>query len=96
MGRVGLVDITVGNAARASAHRNVPPRDAARRTASLRKRANRWGHPGGSRVFSAGRSLNDLITDTAANLKARLCEVNRLRDRIWKAQLSARIAAHRP
>jgi hypothetical protein len=36
MGRVGLIDITVGNAARASAHRNVPPRDAARRTTSLR------------------------------------------------------------
>jgi hypothetical protein len=30
------------------------------------------------------------ITDTAANLKAQLCELNRLRDRIRKAQLSAR------
>jgi hypothetical protein len=28
---------------RASAHRNVPPRDAARRTTSLRKRLSRWG-----------------------------------------------------
>jgi hypothetical protein len=35
MRRVGLVDSTVGNAC-ASAHRNVPPRDAARRTTSLR------------------------------------------------------------
>ena len=35
MRRVGLIDITVGNAARL-AHRNVPPRDAARRTTSLR------------------------------------------------------------
>jgi hypothetical protein len=35
IGRVGLIDITVGNAG-ASAHRNVPPRDAARRTTSLR------------------------------------------------------------
>jgi hypothetical protein len=35
MRRVGLIDITVGNAG-ASAHRNVPPRDAARRTTSLR------------------------------------------------------------
>ena len=33
--RVGLIDIKVGNAC-ASAHRNVPPRDAARRTTSLR------------------------------------------------------------
>jgi hypothetical protein len=30
------------------------------------------------------------ITDTAANLKAQLRELNRLRDRIRKAQLSAR------
>jgi hypothetical protein len=30
------------------------------------------------------------ITETAANLKAQLCELNRLRDRIRKAQLSAR------
>ena len=30
------------------------------------------------------------ITDTAANLKAQLCELDRLRDRIRKAQLSAR------
>ena len=30
------------------------------------------------------------ITDTAANLKAQLCELNMLRDRIRKAQLSAR------
>ena len=30
------------------------------------------------------------ITDAAANLKAQLCELNRLRDRIRKAQLSAR------
>ena len=30
------------------------------------------------------------ITDTAANLKAQLCELNRLRDRVRRAQLSAR------
>ena len=30
------------------------------------------------------------ITDTAANLKTQLCELNMLRDRIRKAQLSAR------
>jgi hypothetical protein len=30
------------------------------------------------------------ITDIAANLKAQLCELDRLRDRIRKAQLSAR------
>jgi len=36
MRRVGLIDITVGNATRLGAHRNVPPRDAARRTTSLR------------------------------------------------------------
>jgi hypothetical protein len=35
MRRVGLINIKVGNAC-ASAHRNVPPRDAARRTTSLR------------------------------------------------------------
>jgi hypothetical protein len=28
------------------------------------------------------------ITDTAANLKAQLCELNRLRDQIKKAQVS--------
>jgi hypothetical protein len=55
MRRVGLIDITVGNAC-ASAHRNVPPRDAARRTTSLRNaraagdtrrlsRFNADGHP---------------------------------------------------
>jgi hypothetical protein len=43
MGRVGLIDITVGNAARLGAHRNVPPRDAARRTTSLRN-ARAAGH----------------------------------------------------
>jgi hypothetical protein len=30
------------------------------------------------------------ITDTAANLKAQLCELIKLRDRLKKAQLSAR------
>src|ERR1700736_5403896 len=35
MRRVGLINIKVGNAC-ASAHRNVPSRDAARRTTSLR------------------------------------------------------------
>jgi len=30
------------------------------------------------------------ITDTKANLKAQLCELKRLRDRIRKAQLLAR------
>ena len=30
------------------------------------------------------------ITHTAANLKAQLCELNRLRDRVRRAQLSAR------
>jgi len=30
------------------------------------------------------------ITDMAANLKAQLCELNRLRDRVRKAQLLAR------
>jgi hypothetical protein len=34
----------VGNAY-ASAHRNVPPRDAARRTTIATQRARRWGHP---------------------------------------------------
>ena len=35
------------------------------------------------------------ITDTAANLKAQLRELNRLRDRIRKAQQSARISGCR-
>ena len=38
------------------------------------------------------------ITDTAANLKAQLCELNRLRDRIRKESttMSPKNAAHRP
>src|SRR6202007_2297962 len=90
MGRVGLIDITVGNAARLGASQ----RSTTRRCAShhiATQRANRWGHPGGSRAFSADSlEVADLITDTAANPKAQLCELNRLRDRIRKAQLSAR------
>jgi hypothetical protein len=35
------------------------------------------------------------ITDTTANLKAQLCELKRLRDRIKKAQLSARRSGRR-
>jgi hypothetical protein len=53
MGRVGLIDITVGNAARLGASQ----RSTTRRCAShhiATQRASRWGHPGGSRAFSAG------------------------------------------
>ena len=53
MRRVGLIDITVGNVGRALAHRNVPPRDAARRTTSLRNPRAAGDNPGGSRAFSA-------------------------------------------
>src|SRR6476619_4720749 len=52
MRRVGLIDITVGNAARLGASQ----RSTTRRCAShhiATQRANRWGHPGGSRAFSA-------------------------------------------
>jgi hypothetical protein len=52
MGRVGLIDITVGNAARLGASQ----RSTTRRCAShhiTTQRASRWGHPGGSRAFSA-------------------------------------------
>ena len=48
---VGLIDITVATR-RASAHRNVPPRDAARRNTSL-PACEPLGKPGGSRAFSA-------------------------------------------
>src|ERR1700726_308034 len=51
MRRVGLINIKVGKAC-ASAHRHVPPRRVAHRIAT--HRASRWGHPGGSRAFSAG------------------------------------------
>jgi hypothetical protein len=57
----------VGNAC-ASAHRNVPPRDAARRTSSLRN-VRAAGIPGGSRAFSAlkapGTSRNVFGADCA-------------------------------
>src|SRR5467141_611561 len=52
MGRVGLIDITVGNAARLGASE----RSTTRRCAShhiATQRASRWEHPGGSRAFSA-------------------------------------------
>jgi hypothetical protein len=52
MRRVGLIDITVGNAARLGASQ----RSATRRCAShhiATQRAGRWGHLGGSRAFSA-------------------------------------------
>jgi hypothetical protein len=42
---------------RASAYRNVPPRDVARRYATLEP----LGKPGGSRAFSAGGPLNRLL-----------------------------------
>jgi hypothetical protein len=52
MGRVGLIDITVGNAARLGASQ----RSTTRRCAShhiTTQRVSRWGHPGGSRAFGA-------------------------------------------
>jgi|HubBroStandDraft_4_1064222.scaffolds.fasta_scaffold227991_2 hypothetical protein len=55
MGRVGLIDITVGNAARLGASQ----RSTTRRCAShhiATQRASRWGHPGGSRAFSAAQN----------------------------------------
>jgi len=82
IGRVGLIDITVGNAARLGASQ----RSTTRRCASHQiatQSASRWEHPRGSRAFSAdGLQVAYLITDTAANLEAQLCELNRLRDRI--------------
>src|SRR5213078_3898936 len=52
MRRVGLIDITVGNATRLGASQ----RCATRRCAShhiATQRLSRWGSPGGSRAFSA-------------------------------------------
>ena len=52
MGRVGLIDITVGNAARLG----VSQRSTTRRCAShhiATQRASRWGHLGSSRAFGA-------------------------------------------
>ena len=52
MRRVGLIDITVGNAARLGASQ----RSTTRRCAShhiATQRAGRWGHLRGSRAFSA-------------------------------------------
>src|ERR1700738_4955791 len=52
MRRVGLIDITVGNAARLGASQ----RSTTRRCAShhiATQRASRWGHPGGFRAFGA-------------------------------------------
>jgi len=59
MGRVGLIDITVGNAARLGASQ----RSTTRRCAShhiATQRASRWGHPGGSRAFSAAQNQREL------------------------------------
>jgi hypothetical protein len=55
MGRVGLIDITVGNAVRLGASQ----RSTTRRCAShhiATQRASRWGHPGGSRAFSGHKT----------------------------------------
>jgi hypothetical protein len=46
------------------------------------------------RLASATATRLAAITDMAANLKAQLCELNRLRDRLRKAQLSARRSRH--
>jgi hypothetical protein len=68
MGRVGLIDITVGNAARLGASQ----RSTTRRCAShhiATQRASRWGHPGGPRASSADGPP-----------QAR----KRLRERVWR------------
>jgi hypothetical protein len=97
MGRVGLIDIMVATRAHLGAFRNVPPRDAARRTTSLRN-ASRWGHPGGSRAFSAdGLEVADLITNTAANLKSSVMRMNQAaRPDQESTTIGPKVAAHRP
>jgi len=61
MRRVGLIDITVGNAI------DAPRRIATFRHATLRVATHRYatleplGKPGGSRAFSAGGPLNRLL-----------------------------------
>ena len=57
MRRVGLIDIKVGNAC-ASAHRNVPPRDAVRRTTSLRN-ASCWDIPAALARLAGGPGTID-------------------------------------
>jgi hypothetical protein len=63
MGRVGLIDITVGNAGRLGASQ----RSTTRRCAShhiATQRASRWGYPGGSRAFSAAQNQRQLSPST--------------------------------
>src|ERR1700737_3326867 len=52
MRRVGLIDITVGNAARLGASQRSTTRPCASHHIAT-QRASRWGHPGGFRAFSA-------------------------------------------
>jgi hypothetical protein len=47
------------------------------------------------RLASAAAKRLAAITDMTANLKAQLSELNRLRDRLRKAQLSARGSRHK-
>jgi len=73
MRRVGLIDITVGNAARLGASQ----RSTMRRCAShhiATQRASRWGYSGGSRAFNAdgphdiaAKSLRDIKRNNADN-----------------------------
>jgi hypothetical protein len=73
MRRVGVIDITVGNATRLGASQ----RSTTRRCAShhiATQRASRWGHPGGSRALSADgphdiavMSLRDMKRNNADN-----------------------------
>jgi hypothetical protein len=53
IGRVGLIDITVGNAVRLGASQRSTTRRCALHHIAT-QRASRWEHPGGSRVFSSG------------------------------------------
>jgi len=64
MRRVGLIDITVGNAARLGTSLGASQRSTTRRCAShhiATQRASRRGHPGASRAFSADIPLADIL-----------------------------------
>lgn len=82
MRRVGLIDITVGNATRLGASQ----RSATRRCAShhiATQRLSRWGTPGGLRAFSADGPLKRLYRPQVHRLLERHRREARRRSLCW-------------
>src|SRR6202161_3743844 len=60
---VGLIDITVGNAARLGASQRSTTRSCASHHLAT-QRESRWGHPGGSLSFTAAQNQRQLSPST--------------------------------